>query len=372
MGAGNIGVVPIPAPGCSPCWLLLGLPLLLLPLLFIPGTSTTTTTTIATTPTPETPPPVTTGPPPLDEKKCCIELCNCAPDGTQCDDDCGSKQCTDFDDCAEQGICITGTPECEPTQGPKGVCRIYGDPHVQTFDGQHASFYSVGEYWIVKSTTVQIQGRYLPTPVTNGLAVNKEIIIGGPFLQGHKLRISALAASYDGTPIITGFPDSWENTNPPIKVTTDSSGELLQQGRAGKAMHVVHVSLPLGVQLQINRWNEPGEGDYLNTKITMSAQPNQDGHCGNFNGNPADDTRPMIRSRIGTTGVPPGELLFPEPKTPVAPANRPDLNNCPPDQTEHAKTVCERKSHNGIASKECMIDVCFGGDTFADEDANNY
>ena len=49
MGAGNIGVVPIPAPGCSPCWLLLGLPLLLLPLLFIPGTSTTTTT-IATTP----------------------------------------------------------------------------------------------------------------------------------------------------------------------------------------------------------------------------------------------------------------------------------------------------------------------------------
>merc|ERR1712194_590240 len=158
----------------------------------------------------------------------------------------------------------------------------------------------------------------------------------------------------------------------PQKVTTDSSGELLQQGRGGKAMHVVHVSLPLGVELQINRWNEPGEGDYLNTKITMSAQPNQDGHCGNFNGNPADDTRPMIRSRIGTTGVPPGELLFPEPKTPVAPANRPDLNNCPPDQTEHAKTVCERKSHNGIASKECMIDVCFGGDTFADEDANNY
>jgi hypothetical protein len=372
MGAGNIGVVPIPAPGCSPCWLLLLLlPLLLLPLLFLPsGTTTTTTTTTPPPVIPETPPPEVPTPPADDQ--CCIDLCNCAPDGTQCDDDCGSKKCTDFDDCAEQGICITGTPECEPTQGPKGICRIYGDPHVQTFDGQHASFYSVGEYWIVKSSTVQIQGRYLPTPVTNGLAVNKEIIIGGPFLQDHKLRISALGASYDGTPIITGFPDSWENANPSIKVTTDSSGELLQQGRAGKAMHVVHVSLPLGVELQINRWNEPGEGDYLNTKITMSAQPNQDGHCGNFNGNPADDTRPMIRSRIGTTGVPPGELLFPEPKTPVAPANRPDLNNCPPDQTEHAKTVCERKSHNGIASKECMIDVCFGGDTFADEDADNY
>merc|ERR1712228_842467 len=166
------------------------------------------------------------------------------------------------------------------------------------------------------SSTVWIQGRYLPTPVTNGLSVNKEIIIGGPFLQDHKLRISALAASYDGTPIITGFPDQWENENPAIKVTTDSSGELLQQGRGGKAMHVVHVSLPLGVELQINRWNEAGEGDYINTKITMSKQPGQDGHCGNFNGEP--------------------------------------------------------KSKNGIASKECMIDVCFGGDTFANEDANNY
>merc|ERR1712228_379617 len=273
---------------------------------------------------PETPPPEVPTPPADDQ--CCIDLCNCAPDGTQCDDDCGSKQCTDFDDCAEQGICIT----------------------------------------------VQIQGRYLPTPVTNGLAVNKEIIIGGPFLQDHKLRISALGASYDGTPIITGFPDSWENANPSIKVTTDSSGELLQQGRAGKAMHVVHVSLPLGVELQINRWNEAGEGDYINTKITMSKQPMQDGHCGNFNGDPNDDTRPMIRSRIGTTGVSPQNLLFPEPKTPVSPANRPDLNNCPTDKTEHAKAVCEQKSKNGIASKECMIDVCFGGDPFANEDANNY
>merc|ERR1719463_167633 len=108
-----------------------------------------------------------------------------------------------------------------------------------------------------------------------------------------------------------------------MDLTTDGSGEMMQSSRAGKTMHVVHAKLPLGVNLDINRWNEPGEGDYINVKITMPKQPDQDGHCGNFNGNPADDTRPMIRSRIGTTGVPAGELLFPEPKTPVAPANRP-------------------------------------------------
>jgi hypothetical protein len=221
----------------------------------------------------------------------------------------------------------------------------------------------------VKSDTVFMQGRYLPTPVTNGLAVMKEVAIGGLFLEGkggkkNVLRISALRATWNDTPILGGFPDQWSSEDPAIQINTDSSGVLMQSSRAGKNMHVVHVKLPLNIELQINRWNEPGEGDYINMQVRMSAQPNQDGHCGNFNGNPADDTRPMIRSRIGTTGVDPADLLF-HTKTPVAPANRPDLNNCPTDMTEVAKTECTKQSKTGIPSKECMIDVCFGGKHFA-------
>merc|ERR1719401_1660292 len=65
-------------------------------------------------------------------------------------------------------------PEPEPpTERPPWIgerfCKLFGDPHVETFDGQHASFYSQGEYWIVKSNEVWIQGRYMATPVTNGL-----------------------------------------------------------------------------------------------------------------------------------------------------------------------------------------------------------
>merc|ERR1719356_2124682 len=215
-----------------------------------------------------------------------------------------------------------------------------------------------------------MQGRFLPTAITNGLSVMKEIAIGGPFLQsanGQKnvLRISALHATWNGRPIIPGFPDRWSNADPPVEVVTDGSGQLLQSTRAGKQMHVVHVKLPLYITLQINRWNEPGEGDYINTMITMSKQPNQDGQCGNFNGVLEDDTRPMIRSRIGTTGVPQEDLLF-HTKTPVTPANRPDLNNCPTDKTEMAKELCLKKSKTGIPNKECMIDVCFGGPHFAD------
>merc|ERR1719235_1026881 len=72
---------------------------------------------------------------------------------------------------------MTTIPPPPPTTtvplGPPGVCSIYGDPHIVTFDHKHASYYTPGEYWIVKSSTVIIQGKYAALPSTNGLAVVK-------------------------------------------------------------------------------------------------------------------------------------------------------------------------------------------------------
>jgi len=324
-GAGQFSAVPIPASGCSCWWSLCCLWLLVIPFLCLAGYTTTTTTTSTTTffvPTPS---------PPLD----------------------------------------VPTPPPTP-QGPPGTCRVYGDPHIQQFDGGHVSFYSQGEYWLVKSDTVWIQARYAPTPVTNGLGVTKEIAVGGPFLEcdgkSNVLRISALAASWNGQPIIPNFPDQFFNPCPAVEVVTDASGQVMQKGRGGKPMHVVHVRLPRSVTLEINRWNEPGEGDYINVAIGMPPQPGQDGHCGTFNGNQEDDTRAMIRARLGTTGVPPEDLLF-NTKTPVTAPNRPDLNDCPREKTEHARSLCAARDPKGMPSSECMIDVCFGGDAFADEGA---
>merc|ERR1712079_980704 len=64
---------------------------------------------------------------------------------------------------------------------------------------------SSGEYYIVKSGIISIQGRYLPTKFTNGLAVTKMVAIGGPLLKGNKLIIGPLAATWNGAPILTGF-----------------------------------------------------------------------------------------------------------------------------------------------------------------------
>jgi len=255
--------------------------------------------------------------------------------------------------------------------GPPGTCTIWGDPHVLTFDNKHVDFYSPGEYWLVKSSTMSIQARYLPTPVTHGLAVTKEIAVGGAFMNDdsgkpHILRINARTATYDGTPILTGFPSTWQAPagGPSVRAQFNDQGGFLQNGRQGKALHVVHVQLPLGVSLQINRWTEAGEGDYINVKITMSHLPDQDGHCGNFNGNPEDDARLEIRKRVGTTGVDPKDLLF-HTKTPVQTAGRPDINNCPPEKLQMAHESCKKHEKKFIPSMQCLIDVCFGGKQFA-------
>merc|ERR1719330_1263763 len=97
--------------------------------------------------------------------------------------------------------------------GPIGTCTIWGDPHVMTFDHTHSDYYSPGEYWIVKSEKISIQGRYLPTRMTNGLAVAKTVAIGGPLLKGHKIFVSADSAPCDGQPILTGFPSSFSVPN---------------------------------------------------------------------------------------------------------------------------------------------------------------
>merc|ERR1711988_645250 len=198
-----------------------------------------------------------------------------------------------------------------------------------------------------------------------------EVAIGGPFLKGHTLFFDAKSTSTWGvgkaapTPILTSFPSSFHSADPLVDIKYNSQGKVLQKGRDGKPLHVLHITLPLGITLQINRWNEAGEGDYMNIEIVMPPQPNQDGQCGTPNGNAADDDRMEVRKRLGTQGVAVGDMLFAGPKTPIAPANRPDISNCPTAKLAMATASCKKSEGEFIPSKQCLIDVCFGGKIFA-------
>lgn len=257
----------------------------------------------------------------------------------------------------------TPPPTPAPTPAPRGSCVVWGDPHVTTFDGKHADYYTPGEYWVVKSEKVKIQGRYLPTKVTNGLACTNTLAISGPVIGNRKLMISAESTTLDGAPILTAFPSRYDVPGV-MELTYDNKGVLLQTNREGKPLHIVHIFIhdgtPEGLLIQVNRWMEPSEGNYINVKITMNKQPGQDGHCGNFNGIDADDDRLEVRKRMGTQGVPTTELLF-NTKTPVKEAGRPDINDCEPEKLDKAHETCKQIEKTFIPSMSCLIDVCFGG-----------
>jgi len=244
-----------------------------------------------------------------------------------------------------------------------GTCIGWGDPHVRTFDGARVDYYSSGEYHIVKSPLISIQGRYLPTVFTNGLAVTKMVAIGGSLLKGNTLIIGPLTATWNGAPILTEFPSHFNQSG--LSVDYGNAGILVDPAINPEKKKIVHVKIadgtPEGITIQVNRRTGSRGNEYVNWKISMHSRHGQDGHCGNFNGNAVDDDRLAVLARLGNRGVPAGpELLFAT-RTPVAAADRPDINDCPTATLEAAKADC-KATFGGMSPKmSCLTDYCFVG-----------
>jgi len=249
--------------------------------------------------------------------------------------------------------------------GPMGKCSGWGDPHIRTFDGNRSDYYSSGEYYLVNCSLISIQGRYGPTEYTNGLAVTKEVGIGGPLLKGNKLIIAPLAATWNGAPILQGRPSQFQQPGI-VTIHFDDIGQLVDTtgGVDPSKKQIVHINIsdgsPEGLYVQVNRWTQSPGNEYVNWMVQMHSRPGCDGHCGNFNGNGADDDRLDVHRRIGIHGVPDGPLLVFAKKTPIVIApNRPHLQDCPTATMDNAKADC--KAAYDHYSKACLEDYCFAG-----------
>lgn len=188
-------------------------------------------------------------------------------------------------------------------------------------------------------------------------------------MKGNKLFINPREAFWNGQAILQAFPSDFSDPGHFVKMRLDNVGEVLQKGRNGLAKHIVHINIAdgttEGLQIQVNRWTQPSEGDYINVKIAMHARHGQDGHCGNFDGDTANDDRLQVRARVGRTGVPKEELIFAS-KTPIVEANRPNINDCPAKKLDEAKAYCRAKEGGKlIPSMACLVDFCFAGKGFA-------
>jgi len=249
------------------------------------------------------------------------------------------------------------------TTKPPGACLIWGDPHVKTFDQAYVNFYGQGVWWIVKSTEIHIQGRFLPTPYTKGLAAMSNIALGGPAMKGHTVHVGPMEGGQilvDGQPACGGFPSTC-GVPGVVTVAYNGQGKLVDSAQSHLVKHIVHIDGPYGVHLQVMRW-----ANHLNAKVHMSPRPlGQNGACGNFNGRKMDDSKAAIVA-AGAGRVPMGESLFHH-MTPPKPA---PVFRCPPAKKASARAQCLREEPGilGQLLDDCVFDVCAGGGRYAAQD----
>jgi len=209
-----------------------------------------------------------------------------------------------------------------------------------------------------------VQLRYLATTATNGLAIAHDIAVGGPFMNQHILRVGPLQGGkiiWDFQEILTAFGEF--DPAGLGKISYDNKGQLLDSAQEGLPRHIVHVLLPGNFFMQIYRWE-----NHLNVRIRMPPTPNQDGHCGNFNGDKDDDARDMIEGRIGDF-VAKADLMF-DTYTPRTHGKAVSLDDCPEDQRQQAEQTCRAALDSGDGSDDerfrgCVFDVCFVGERYA-------
>merc|ERR1712146_738661 len=204
-------------------------------------------------------------------------------------------------------------------------------------------FYGEGIKWIVKSDEVKIQGNYQATPFTNGLAATHAVAIGGSVMKGHVLKVGPMEngqITFDNQPILMSF-GTYNAAG--LVVAYNDQGELVDGAMGHLQRHIVHVSLPGGGKVEVMRWS-----NHINVRITMAPRPGQDidGHCGNFNGNAADDTTDAIRTRVGM-GVSQAESLFRAYQASV-PGKRPSIDDCEPRKRDMAKAACGKAGRKDI------------------------
>jgi hypothetical protein len=260
----------------------------------------------------------------------------------------------------------------------KGTCEFWGDPHIKSFDGARLSFYGDGEFWVVKSDKIKIQGVYMGTKWTHGLAATSQIVVSGPFIGNKKIVVGSLETgpiTVDGVAVLTAFPSTYTLQSTPSGVLRyDNQGQLVDKADHDPASSkIVHMALPGQVNIEVMRWQ-----NYVDLKIEMPKQTSQDGSCGNFNGRADDDSTDAIMQRIGAR-VADGDLLFPS-RHPVdftAEMQEMLTAQCVGDALMKATAECRQELPAPSAAvsnmmNSCVFDHCFGYNQHALRMAKTY
>lgn len=252
-------------------------------------------------------------------------------------------------------------------------CLVWGDPHIQSMDGAQLSLYESGDFWFVKTGLVWVQGSFEPTPFTDGLAATQKVAIGGAFLANHKIIVGSLETgevTFDGQEILPNLDSVYEMPHGLGTLKYDTFGDLVDVAQNKMPKRVVHMSLPLDVRITIFRWK-----NYVDLRIDMPRQPDQDGACGNGNGNILDDTVSAVMLR-SSARVASEDLLFGQ-RAPVRVSlvMAEMLSACPDAKLQIADKLCRAEFSGANTIQEinsCKYDVCYGSKAHALRIAKTY
>jgi len=215
---------------------------------------------------------------------------------------------------------------------------------------------------------VSIQARFEGTKYTEGLAATNQVVVSGAFMHGRKIEVGTLDSGILPIPnLIHGFPGSYSGNG--WSVTYDDSGEVPDVIPEGNEKRVVRMHLPLDVKVTVFQWK-----NYLDVQIEMPKQPGQDGVCGNFNGNPGDDTTQSIMARVGARVRPSENLLSGAATIEWTPQMGKMLKaecSATTRAAGHGKCV-EYLGPAGRIVDSCTFDYCFGMNVRARKHAKTY
>jgi len=221
---------------------------------------------------------------------------------------------------------------------------------------QSLDAYDLGDFWIVKSSNVHVQGRYCSD---NGASKSLcAIAVGGSLLNYQTLVIEPL-----GHWGLT-FDMQWRGQ--PIKNSATfekakQDGLFWATSGYGAATNIF--TFANGLILKVVR-----QSNYLDTEITMEQQGKQSGHCGNFNLDAGDDVGELQKNR---NLVPANQVLFT--KSARSGGKRGALTNirsCDAAVKSKAAKFCADNIPCAIPSElqACVFDACFADAGTQEED----
>mmetsp|Transcript_51390 Transcript_51390/g.111552 ORF Transcript_51390/g.111552 Transcript_51390/m.111552 type:complete len:228 (+) Transcript_51390:1001-1684(+) len=217
----------------------------------------------------------------------------------------------------------------------------------------------------MRSSDVKIQGRYMGSTKTENLASTHKVSITGSVIQDHVLEVEPYedggAILFDGSEVLMTFGNfSFDGA----LVKYDGQGDPIDKDTRDLQKRVVHLELPeKNISVTIFRWS-----DHLDLNITAPPM-STDGACGNFNGDPSDDTTEDIFHRVGARVAHHETKISGKAKITFSAVEQEMLaTQCSAQKKASARSACHSE-FKGSASEEemnnCIFDHCFGDDDHA-------